>query len=585
MTDDADPCLDWTENRAPVSRRFGDVYFSAEDGLAETRAVFLDGCGLPGAWIGRSHFVVAELGFGSGLNIAALLDLWRSSRPSNGRLHVFTVEAFPMSAPEASRALSAWPELGEAARALTEAWPSRTPGFHRLDLPAFGAVIDVAVMDVVEALSAWSGRADAWFLDGFSPAKNPRMWSDEVLALVRSRSAPGARAATFTVAGAVRRGLEAQGFTVAKKPGHGRKRERLEAALPGSRTHAREPRVAIVGAGIAGASLARALLAEGLRPVVVECRTPGAGASGNPAALVTPRFDVGPGPEGAFFAQAFERAIALYEAAPNVVLERGALQLEASPRDARRFDAIAGQSIWPSGAMNRVSPSDADELLGDVAGRGGLFIRDGLTISPADVLDRFLGGCDLRAGRVESLERGEGCWRLLDPDGRELAEAEVVCLAAGWGLSSLRPDLPLSPARGQVSWIDGRAARAAAWGGYVVPTRSGVLFGSTFDRGDSNTEVRPHDHDRNLATLSLVRGALAAELADRPWRGRACIRATTRDHLPVAGQLEAGLWVLGGLGSRGFTTGPLLAEHLAAYILGLPSPLPQPIASRLQPHR
>ncbi|MBW8302517.1 MAG: tRNA (5-methylaminomethyl-2-thiouridine)(34)-methyltransferase MnmD, partial [Brevundimonas sp.] len=269
MTDDRSPRLVWTEDGAPRSGRFGDIYFSREDGLAETRAVFLAGCGLPEAWRGRRRFTVAELGFGTGLNIAALLDLWRREGPPEGRLHIFSIEGFPLERDEAARALSAWPELADAAGALLDAWPAPTPGFHRMDLAGFNATLDLAVGDAVGALAQWSGRADAWFLDGFAPATNPEMWSDPVLDGVAARSAPGARVATFTVAGAVPRGLSERGFVVEKRPGHGRKRERLEARLPGPPPTDRAPSVAIVGAGIAGAALARAFAPIGAACTVV----------------------------------------------------------------------------------------------------------------------------------------------------------------------------------------------------------------------------------------------------------------------------------------------------------------------------
>jgi tRNA 5-methylaminomethyl-2-thiouridine biosynthesis bifunctional protein len=144
-------------------------------------------------------------------------------------LHIFSIEAHPITRDEAARALAVWPELGEAAQVLLDHWPGRARGFHRIDLPGFDATLDLAVMDVEDALAAWDGAADAWFLDGFSPALNPAMWREEILAAVAARSAPGARAATFTVAGAVRRGLAAAGFQVDKRPGFGRKKERLEA--------------------------------------------------------------------------------------------------------------------------------------------------------------------------------------------------------------------------------------------------------------------------------------------------------------------------------------------------------------------
>src|SRR6202008_2252732 len=151
-------------------------------------------------------------------------------------------------------------------------------------------ILDLAVMEVAEALAGWQGRADAWFLDGFSPALNPAMWRDQVLGLVAARSAPGARAATFTVAGQVRRGLAAAGFAVEKQPGYGRKRERLGARFPGAAADAPPARRgAVVGAGVAGASAARAVRALGGEALVFDAEGPGAGGSGNPCALVTPR--------------------------------------------------------------------------------------------------------------------------------------------------------------------------------------------------------------------------------------------------------------------------------------------------------
>jgi tRNA 5-methylaminomethyl-2-thiouridine biosynthesis bifunctional protein len=177
----------------------------------------------------------------------------------------------PAGRDEAARILAHWPELGEAAQVLLDHWPGRARGFHRIDLPGFDATLDLAVMDVVEALEAWDGAADAWFLDGFSPALNPAMWREEVLAAVAARSRPGAKAATFTVAGAVRRGLQAAGFEIAKRPGFGRKRERLEAWSAGrARDPARPTAWPSSAAASPAPSLARAARAEGLTVTVLD---------------------------------------------------------------------------------------------------------------------------------------------------------------------------------------------------------------------------------------------------------------------------------------------------------------------------
>ena len=559
--------LDWTADGAPRSTRFDDIYFSRDDGLSETRAVFLDGCGLPDAWIGRRRFTVAETGFGAGLNILALLDLWRRTRPPGGRLSIFSVEAYPLTREEAARALAPWPELADLASLLIRRWPRRAPGFHRLDLAELDATLDLAVGEAQWGVETWSGEADAWFLDGFAPARNPEMWRPGVLQAIVARSAPRARLATFTVAGGVRRGLQAAGFQVEKRPGHGAKRERLEASLGGEATAEPEPpAVAIIGAGIAGAALARAFRAQGVRPVVVDAGDDSA-ASDNPAALVTPALDAGGGPRALLYAQAFARAVDLYQALGDAaVIGRGVEQRIRAERDPARFEAVLESGLFAEGAL---TPTAA-----------GLLIEEGLVIRPGAVARAWLDGCERVTARVQRLERAEGRWRLHGADG-VIAEADVVVVAAGMGSGALiGGEAAFTPVRGQASWALGLDLdQAVAWGGYACPMDMdgvrGVLFGATHDRGRTDVEVSPEDHARNLRTLAEGLPDLAAEAEDRPLHGRAAVRATTFDRMPVAGALdEPGLFVLGGLGSRGFCTAPLLAEHIAAEALGAPSPLP-----------
>ena len=589
MADDRSPRLVWTDDGAPRSGRFDDVYFSQADGLAEARAVFLAGCGLPDAWAGRTRFTVAELGFGTGLNIAALLHQWRRTRPPGARLSVFSVEGFPLDRDDAARALATWPEIADAAGALLDGWPPATPGFHRLDLPAFDATLDLAVGDVAWALSQWTGRADAWFLDGFAPAANPAMWSGAVLDAIADRSAPGAQAATFTVAGAVRRGLAERGFTVDKRPGHGRKRERLEARCPAAPAASDPvPSVAVIGAGIAGAALARAFAALGARATVIEAEGAGSGASGFPAALVTPRMDAGDVVIAALYAQALARASALYGAVRGAILASGVLQLEQAERDAARFAKIAGQDLWPAGAMTPLAAGACAERLGEPTAAGGLSMADALALQPAPVLAEWLAQADGIVASVARLEPWEDGWRLFDAAGDMILQADAVVLAAGWGTAALASGLSLSPVRGQADWVEGVRFGATAWGGYAVPTARGLLYGATHDRGETAGEPSAGASARNLATVAARLPALAARIAAAgPSEARTAIRATTPDRLPLAGAVPgaAGLFVLGGLGSRGFCVAPLLAEHVAALATGAPSPLPAGLAARIAPLR
>ncbi len=576
--------LAWAEDGAPRSTRYGDIYFSPEDGLAESRAVFLEGCGLPDAWNGRRAFTVGELGFGSGLNICALLDLWARTRPPGARLHVFSIEAHPLSAADAARALSAFPEVEAQAASLLRRWPPSTPGFHRIDLPEHDAVLDLAVGPVDWALAEWSGAADAWFLDGFSPALNPAMWSEPVMAAVAARSRPGARAATFTVAGHVRRALQAAGFEVEKRPGHGRKRERLEARLPGDPSESPSPMVAVVGAGIAGASVTRALHALGLQPLVVD-PAGGDAASSFPAALVTPRLDVGDAAVAGFYAQALERARALYREVPGAVTAETVLQFPGHARDSTRFARICEQDLWLAGEMALLNETEAGSRLGEASGGPALLMRRALAVRPAVIRDAWLSAAPWKTSAVKSLQRTGSGWRLLDGENQLIAEVPNVILAAGWGLAGLSSQAPLRPVRGQAEWVEGLTGTASAWGGYVAPGADGLLFGATHDRDDIDISPRLEDRARNLRTLAARLPRLAERLEDQPIESRAAIRATTPDRLPICGQVDEGLFVLAGLGSRGFCAAPLLGEHVAALVKGTPSPLPTSFAGRLHPLR
>lgn len=218
--------LTWRDGSLPVSDRFDDPYFSLGNGLAETRHVFLAGNGLPGRF--RDGFRIAELGFGTGLNLVATLIAWeRAALP--GRLLYTSFEAYPLAAADMDRALAAFPEAHAAARPLIDAWDRGERRF------ALGAVaVEVVEGDARATLPGWPGRADAWFLDGFAPARNPELWGAELMAEVARHTAPGGTFATYTAAGFVRRGLQSAGFQVERVAGYGHKRHMSRGQLGGA---------------------------------------------------------------------------------------------------------------------------------------------------------------------------------------------------------------------------------------------------------------------------------------------------------------------------------------------------------------
>ncbi|NVO22329.1 tRNA (5-methylaminomethyl-2-thiouridine)(34)-methyltransferase MnmD [Donghicola mangrovi] len=217
--------LDWRDGTVPVSRQFDDPYFSIENGMAETAYVFLQGNRLPDRF--RPDFHIAELGFGTGLNLLMALSAWRRSGQT-GRLHFTTFEAYPMAQPDMLRALAAFPEVMPLATELADHLGSER--FETDDL-------NFTMMrgDARDTLPAWQGQADAWFLDGFSPAKNPELWEASLITAVAQHTALGGTAATYTAAGFVRRNLTEAGFTVERIPGYGRKRHMTIAHIPDAR--------------------------------------------------------------------------------------------------------------------------------------------------------------------------------------------------------------------------------------------------------------------------------------------------------------------------------------------------------------
>ena len=211
--------LTWREDRIPVSDQFDDPYFSLQNGLEETRHVFLSGNDLPARFAPGFH--IAELGFGTGLNLLTVWSAWEAVGQTTP-LRFTSFEAFPMAPEDMARALAAFPEVQPLAERFLSRWRGGSCQFDTLHL-------EVIEGDARQTLPGWTGKADAWFLDGFSPAKNPELWGAELMQQVADHTAPSGTAATYTAAGFVRRGLEEAGFSVTRAPGYGRKRHMTRA--------------------------------------------------------------------------------------------------------------------------------------------------------------------------------------------------------------------------------------------------------------------------------------------------------------------------------------------------------------------
>ncbi len=608
--------LDWKDG-APRSVAFGDIYFSG-DGPAETAHVFLGGNGLPQRFDNAARFVIGELGFGTGLNFLVAWEAFlKSEKPAGATLDYFSVEAFPLKAEDLARAHAHWPALAPLSEKLRAHWPPAHPGFHRLYLDD-GVTLTLFIGDALTGLSETEAAIDAWFLDGFAPDRNPEMWQPELMREVARLTAAQGSFATFTVAGAVRRALTDAGFTLEKKPGYGRKREMLAgrldrpAARPirkpwfDTRSAARlEPgaRVAVIGAGIAGASAAYHLRAAGFAATVFEARAPASGASGNPAGLIMPRLDAGDGPAAQFFAQSYLYTAQLLATLESGVFNACGVKLHATTgKEKERQEKLLAMGALPEGWM---TPE------GD-----GLFFPQGGVVDPPAFVDALLGDATVRQEKVTRLSHEDGGWRVETVQAAHAFDAVIIAN----GLDALRfaqaRSLPLSGSAGQIDCFENAPPppSAHAFGPYAAPApKGGLVIGATYAPAAIGEEpgFTTEATQSNIEAVAKYLPEAVAGLAASGSTPRAAVRCTTPDRLPIAGpapdwgfyggaydglrdgrkhdyprgESSPGLFLLTGLGSRGLVTAPLLGAMLVAELAGAPSPVSAAVYEALHPAR
>lgn len=591
----------------PFSSRFGDVYFSADSGLEETEHVFLQANRLAERYAALSageSFAVGETGFGTGLNFLCALRLFERTAPPGASLDFFSVEKFPLHDDDLRAALALWPELKENAEALLARWRRRVPGWNRW---SFGRVrLTLVIGDVAEALPQLPENAmDAWFLDGFTPAKNPEMWSEAILHDIARASRTGATISTYTSAGWVRRGLLQAGFDVARAPGFGFKREMLSGGLALPRTDAAKrtaPRTAIViGGGIAGCAVAHALAQRGVKVTLLE-RAPrlASAASGNPRGILHARFGAGMNALHRFVLASYGHALALFDevlsADGEVRAECGLLQLACNETEQKRIARLAEQE-WPPHLMQFVDVDAASRLAGVEMTHGGLWFPGGGWVVPPALCERLADHelIDRRCEHaVESLTRTDTGWRAAGMNWSVEAEIAVVCCAHS--ALALEPfaRFPLTPVRGQVSLLPAtdasRALQAVVCGdGYCAPAVAGVhVIGATHAFDDDTLDVRTADHADNLAKLAsfapTLHDALGEVDAGR-LEGRASVRCSAPGATPLVGEVQPGLYCSLAQGTRGLLTAGLAAESIAAQACGTLPPLPAAVLSALSPAR
>jgi tRNA 5-methylaminomethyl-2-thiouridine biosynthesis bifunctional protein len=527
---------------------------------------------------------------------AALL----ADKRAPARLHYVSVEKHPFAKDDLTTALARYPEIAPLARELVSAWPILLPGFHRLHLAHGRITLTLLLGDAATLLPQLEARADVFYLDGFAPDKNPEMWSSAVAKELARLAAPGATLATWCVAGTVREALADAGFAVERRPGFGRKREMLAATFTGRAAHppAPERRVAIVGAGLAGAACAERLASRGWEVTLIDRHpAPAREASGNPVGLLRPALHV----EDTAIALLSRAAIG-YALRQFSALERegrlpwrqsGVLRLARDAAQMRRFEDIASANAFPAEFARCVDAVDAARIAGRAVRGPGWWVPSAAWVSPPALCAAHIGQSAVRrvfSADATRLARTNSAWRVEGAKG-VLAEAPHVILANAAEANTLLPDtqLPLVPVRGQVSFAPkGQKLDVPVSGdGFVVPTADGFALGATFQLDDFEIEPRVADHAANLARAESLLPGFTEGLDPARIAGRVAFRATTPDRLPIYGELprHPGAHAALGLGATGLLWGALCAELLASQMEGEPWPLERDLAAVIDPGR
>ncbi|MBU6234750.1 MAG: FAD-dependent 5-carboxymethylaminomethyl-2-thiouridine(34) oxidoreductase MnmC [Alphaproteobacteria bacterium] len=549
-----------------ISEKYGDIYFSAQDGLAETRHVFLQGNGLPQAWADTPRFCICETGFGTGLNFLATWKLFFDTAKAGQRLDYISIEKYPLTKEQIREALLPWrDELGVYLDAMLARYPIRARGFHRVDV-SDTVSLTLVFDDVKIALPQIDACVDAWFLDGFAPAKNPDMWEAPLYEQMARLSFEGTRFASFTAAGAVRRGLAENGFTVEKLKGYGRKRDMIAGryAQAKAKTVARVPcDVAVIGGGIAGLSAAWHLQRQGARVVVYEAGADVAlGASGNRLGMVNPKLTAQASPVSDYYAGAYAYALRVLAGFEDIDFKPyGALHLQVNDDKARRFEGYCENLGWHHDHMALLDAAAASEVAGVRVDVPCLYYPDAAAVSPAKFCKMLASKLDVRTNTK------------LDA----LPDADAVVVANADGVKDFF-DLPVSRVRGQVSLLEptdvSRRLRCnLSYGGYISPVivDEGLhVCGATFQPWGTSPDVLAEDHTHNIQTLAKALPVFEGGFTVNG--GRTGFRTSSKDRLPIVGDYD-GAYLSVAHGSHGIVSGLMGGAMAAATLMGGPMPL------------
>lgn len=599
----------------PVSKQFGDVYFSKDNGLLETRHVFLNGNDLPERLSNLQpfeYFSVGETGFGTGLNILALWQLWQQVRPNNhSHLHAISVEKFPLSKTDLIRALNVWPDLKPIADQLIAQYPHPIAGCHRLNFPEEPFSLDLWLGDAQDVFPsmAKTSSVNAWFLDGFAPACNPDIWEEQVLNHIVRLSGIGTTFSSFSVAGVLKRGLTQHGISISRPRGYKHKREMLKAIWlpaepentsdavdtksvlnqnqPNQVPHAfKQRQIAIIGAGIAGLTSAWAFAERGHQVTLYDQSEPLAGGSGNPLALLNPKLCPIEQSHEHLMTLAWQHALQHYpkfQAFRPIQVHQLALK--------KAEDLLDLEQQYPTGLLT--AETAANSAL--ITEYPSLNLTEAGAVSPHQLRDQILAHPLIQFVQAKITQIHPEHNELFNEEAQSLGQFGHVIICCARHTATFFEHYPvLKPIRGQVSWVENTAQplalnQAYSYGGYCMQLDAQqLILGASFYPNRDDSDVLLEDHVHNYELIHSVFPHYAQSLPDvRTWQGRASVRAQSLDYFPVLGKMseQTEIYSFAGLGSKGFLFAPLCSEILAAQILKEACPVPKSLLQKLSPTR
>lgn len=657
--------LSWNDKGEPSADKFDDLYFSTNDGLLETRYVFIEQNRLQERWSEwtQPNFVIGETGFGSGLNFLATIACfvqWRNENPHHQlrRLYFTSFEKYPLTAHDLKNAHKRWPELALFAQYLQDKYPCPISGCHRIEFPLAQksfVTLDLWLGDIKDTLPSLAypkgGLIDCWFLDGFAPSKNPEMWSLALYENMAKCTKQNATLATFTAAGDVRRGLASVGFSIKKVKGYGKKREMITATFErkqqqSSKTswfarHSKAEQLtdlAVVGGGIASASLILALAKQGINSTLYcDDEEVAQGASGNLQGGFYPLLNPNHDPISQFYTQAFTFARQLYR--PFVNNEPalgnfcGVLQLALDSQGENRHEKLVNSQYFPEQLVIGLNNKQMNHSSGLELNKAGLCYPLGGWISPKLATQLLLSDAKnyanvtirLNSRLKECTPTNEGV--TLHFSNGKITKSSALVLANGHYLSHFpqTKPLPLYATGGQVSHIKATPSSIAlktvlCYQGYITPALTNATgqaihcVGASFERELTKLALSQAIQEENVGKLitDTAQSDWSQSLANQPLAGKLGVRMSVKDHLPMVGNipnyqqtqrqyhdLQKGkpakayddapyypnMFLLGGLGSRGICSAPILAEILVAQLTNTPYPLSQNLLDQLNPNR